>query len=644
MALVEMQAVREAFQQTVGESITCTELATVLKSCGVDDASVQYLLRQASSVATDEVLRTSRFFDQIFSKPQRTLSLAHSVVERGGLEAWNEQQDLTELKSMLVGMCKATTVEEALKEVSALMSLGHDLWTYAYMRKLYDRNPRLYFATISAQPSKLLPAVYTPTVGEACQKFGKMPLYSRGCYLRISDRGNFKAVLREYAEAELEKDGSGKPLCDCIVFSDGGRILGLGDLGAWGMGIPIGKLDLYTVCAGFNPARTIPLIIDAGCSGCEGNTDHLVIRDHPLYTGTKQGRVTHKSPAGTVVNSAYYGEGNVIQEFMEAATDLFGPRCLLQFEDFNSNDAFPLLAEFRDKFVTYNDDIQGTAAVALAALLGAMRLRDPRCPSMRESLTKQKFLFHGAGSANIGLMRLLNEEAGVPLSSIFVTNSRGLIWRSADGASGSFRNEEQKAFAQVGEPTFDSKNLVTLVEHVQPTCVVGAVGVAPNCFTQPMVEALMKVTDRPVVFALSNPKSQAELTAGDAYSWSQGKVIYGSGTWFAPVEINGKTFAPGQVNNVYIFPGMSFGAVCCQSASIPERLFLAAAEAVAASLDDSEMALDMVVPKRDRIQEVSLNVATSVALEAQKLGLAGKTLGADWASVRKALEAMRWTP
>ena len=625
----------------------------------------------------------SAFCDSLLQAP-RTLSLGKSVAQVSGVETWNaHDDDLKQIAAMLSGMCKANTVPEALKEVHALLSLGHDLWTYAYMRKLYDRSPDLFYATIAEEPAKLLPAVYTPTVGEACQKFGKMPQYRRGCYLCISDRGYFKEVLREYAEAELEKDAEGKYLCDCIVFSDGGRILGLGDLGAWGMGIPIGKLDLYTVCAGFNPSRTIPLIIDAGCSGPEGNTDRLVIRDNPLYTGMKQGRVTHKSPQGTIVNTAYYGEGNVIEEFMKAATELFGQKCLLQFEDFNSNDAFPLLAEYRNKFLTYNDDIQGTAAVALAALLGSMKLRDPTC-NVREALLKQTFLFHGAGSANIGLMKLLNEEAGVPLSSIFVTNSRGLIWRSEDGTHGSFRNGEQKAFAQVGEPVFDSKNLATLVENVKPTCVVGAVGVSPNCFTKAMIEALLAISKRPVVFALSNPKTQAEITASDAYEWSKGKVIFGSGTWFAPVEQDGKTFAPGQVNNVYIFPGMSFGAVCCQAgaslklaaicvssagsghmrgrdisvgfqhslsafllcqaSSIPERLFLAAAEAVANSLGDEEMALDMVVPKRDRIQEVSLNVASAVVLEAQSMGLAGRTLGADWATVKSALDGMRWKP
>jgi len=639
-----MQEVREAFKQTVGESIRSDDLAAVLKTCGVDEASVEFLLQQAKDFSENEVVSVRGFCDSLRMSAPRTLSLGKAVAQVSGVEAWNlHHDDLKQLAAMLSGMCKATTVAEALKEVHSLLSLGHDLWVYAYMRKLYDRSPDLYFATIAAEPAKLLPAVYTPTVGEACQKFGKMPLYRRGCYLCISDRGHFKEVLREYADAELEKDAKGNYLCDCIVFSDGGRILGLGDLGAWGMGIPIGKLDLYTVCAGFDPSRTIPLIIDAGCYGPEGNTDRLVIRDSPVYTGMKQARVTHKSAGGTVVNTAYYGEGNVIEEFMKAATELFGERCLLQFEDFNSNDAFPLLAEYRNKYLTYNDDIQGTAAVALAALLGSMRLRDPKC-DLRATLLKQTFLFHGAGSANIGLMRLLHEEAGVPLSSIFVTNSRGLIWCSTDGTMGSFRNQEQKAFAQVGEPTFDSKDLATLVEHVKPTCVVGAVGVTPNCFKKPMVEALLRISERPVIFALSNPKTQAEITANDAYEWSEGKVIFGSGTWFAPVELNGKTFAPGQVNNVYIFPGMSFGAVCCQASSIPERLFLAAAEAVANSLGDEEMALDMVVPKRDRIQEVSLNVATAVVLEAQALGLAGRNLGADWATVQAALEAMRWTP
>jgi len=312
-----------------------------------------------------------------------SLSLPEQVAAAGGIQAWNSKNsDLRILLAMLDGMCNATTVEEALEEVAAVMSLGHNLWAYAYMRMLYSKAPDIFYAALLQKPSELLPVVYTPTVGEACQKFGKMPMYGRGCYVSIKHKGNVKKVLEEYAAAHLSKGTFGKYLCDCIVFSDGGRILGLGDLGTWGMGIPIGKLDLYTVCAGVNPRRTIPVMIDAGCLNSDGNTDKLVIRDHELYTGGKQSRKKHQSDVATEVNSAYYGPGNLIEEFMQAAVDTFGKHCLLQFEDFNSNDAFPLLAEYRNKFVTYNDDIQGTASVAVAALMGAIKLRKPDCSDL----------------------------------------------------------------------------------------------------------------------------------------------------------------------------------------------------------------------------------------------------------------------
>merc|ERR1719262_186306 len=425
-----------------------------------------------------------------------------------------------ELKAMISQMCTANSEEEALEQVNTMIDLDHHLWTYMYMRMLMDRDVDLGFKTILNQPATLLPIMYTPTVGEVCQKFGMLPLYSRGCYISIEDRGNIKAILQEYADAMLPKGPDGKPLCDCMVFSDGGRILGLGDLGAWGMGIPIGKLDLYAVCGGFNPHRTIPVIIDAGCYDADGNTDKVLVRDSELYTGLKQARVTHKSAAGTVVNSAYYGEGNMIEEFMTAATEVFGKNCLLQFEDFNSNDAFPLLDQYREKFLTYNDDIQGTAAVTVAGLLGAVKLRKPECTDLIGELAKETFLFHGAGSANIGAMRLLSYEAKVPTSQLFVTNSRGVIWKSADGTDGSYRNDEQKEFAVVGKPDFDGKNLVTAVEKLKPTSLVGAVGVAPGCFTKEVVEAMLKTNPgfRPGVYALSNPKTQAEVTSVDCWN------------------------------------------------------------------------------------------------------------------------------
>mmetsp|Transcript_58861 Transcript_58861/g.124822 ORF Transcript_58861/g.124822 Transcript_58861/m.124822 type:complete len:617 (+) Transcript_58861:79-1929(+) len=576
----------------------------------------------------------------------RSLSLPATVANAGGIDKWNSSnEDLKNLTSMLWSMCKAKTPDEGLKEVKAIMSLGHNLWAYAYMRMLYAKNPEVYYGTLLKEPGLLLPVVYTPTVGEACQKFGKLPMQRRGCYVALKDRGNVKKVVEEYAASELKKGPDGKYMCDCIVFSDGGRILGLGDLSAWGMGIPIGKLDLYTVCAGVNPYRTMPVILDAGCSDASGNTDKLVIREDPKYTGMKQDRVKHTSEAKTQVNTAYY-DNSFVTEFMQACCDVFGERVLLQFEDFNSNDAFPLLASHRDKFLTYNDDIQGTAAVAVAGLLGGIKLQNASCTDLIAELRKKTFLFHGAGSANLGALKLLLEEAGVPKNQLFVTNSRGVIWRNEEGTDGSYRNDEQKEFAQVGKPQYDSTNLVTIIEQIKPNCLVGAVGVAPNCFDKSVVEAMVKVNEggRPCIFALSNPKAKAEITAVDCYTWSEGKAIYGSGTAFDTVELNGKKFTPGQVNNVYIFPGVSFAAVCCQAKNIPERLFMVAAEAVANSLDSADFGVDRIVPHPDRLREVGLNVATAVVAEVQKLGLAGKILGADAAAIKETLKTMMWAP
>lgn len=580
----------------------------------------------------------------------RNLSLPKSVAAVG-MSKWNEQPDVKALCQTLEVMCQATTVQEAVAEIKGIMSLGHNLWAYAYLRILSAKNTDLYYGLLLAEPALLLPVAYTPTVGEACQKFGRLPFYPRGCYVSITDRGNVKAVLQEYAEAMLTKrrDNLEQYDCQCIVFSDGGRILGLGDLGAFGMGIPLGKLDLYTVCGGFNPKKTIPVIIDAGCTGPEGNSAGLVIRDSELYTGLKQDRVTHKSEAGTIVNSAYYGADSFIGEFMAAATELFGTGCLLQFEDFNSNDAFPLLAEHRGNYLTYNDDIQGTAAVTVAALLGGIKIQRPACTNLIGETRSLRFLFHGAGSANIGSAMLLLEEAGVPKSSIFITNSTGLIWKSEDGKEGNFKNGEQKAVAMTGKPDC-GKDLVSIINHVKPNVLIGAVGRNPGCFTEGVMKALLYVQPpewRPIVFALSNPKTQAEMTAEQCYKYTGGKAIFGSGTRFDKVQVDGKMRDPGQVNNCFIFPGMSFGAMCCEASTIPEKLFMVAAEAVANCLDARDIEMESVVPHTGRLSEVGHAVALAVVMEAQASGLARKNLTSVDASkevISKTLKSMMWFP
>lgn len=574
----------------------------------------------------------------------RNLSLPAAVAASGGIDAWNaKHSEVSGLTSIIDSMCKATTVDEALAEVTAIMSLGHDLWAYAYMRKLFNKNQAVYYGALLKDPVRLLPVVYTPTVGEACQKFGKLPMARRGCYLSIKDRSNIRGVLEEYANAELEKGPDGKPICECIVFSDGGRILGLGDLGTWGMGIPIGKLDLYCVCAGVNPNRSIPLIIDAGCFDAEGNTAKLSIRDSEQYTGLKQDRVVQKSKAGTIVNKAYHEENGFIEQFMNDAEALFGKGVLLQFEDFNSNDAFPLLDAMRSKFVTYNDDIQGTASVAIAGLFGAMKLKKPSTTNLREELKKETFLFHGAGSANIGSMKLLL-AIGVPKSKIFVTNSRGLVWKT--DADGSYRNEEQKEFAVEGKPTYNTRDLSEVIRATKATCLIGAVGRDPNCFTKPIVEAMVEVTKphRPVIFALSNPKTQAEITAEDAYNFSGGTAIYGSGTKMEDVEFGGQLRKPAQVNNVYIFPGVSMGTVQCKAKTVPDSFFIAAAEAVANSLDVDDLKADRVLPSLTRIRNVGLKVATAVVMQAQKDGVATRPVHANQDEVEKLLRAEMWVP
>jgi len=582
----------------------------------------------------------------------RSLSLPSAVAEVGSIEAWNNKtEEHKALVRVLDAAVSAKTVEQALAEVGGIMDMGHLLWAYAYMRMLYNKDYELYYRTILAAPEMLLPVVYTPTVGEGCQKFGKMPLYERGCYLNITQRGKFVDVLRDYANVHLKARPDGTYECDCIVFSDGGRILGLGDLGAWGMGIPIGKLDLYTVCAGVDPRKTVPVILDAGIHDAAGNTAKIDIRNHPFYTGVKKARVTHTSAAGTMVNSAYYGPDNMIKEFMDAAVEVFGKTCLLQFEDFNSNDAFPLLDEMRDKYLTYNDDIQGTAAVTVAGILGAIKLKKPTKSNLVELLLSETFLFHGAGSANVGAAKLLL-HAGVAPERIKMTNSRGLLWRSEDGSDGSFRNDEQKMFAVVGKPSWPSADLIEIISNVKPTILVGAVGVSPGCFNQAVIEKMVEVnpgsTDkgsiRPTVFALSNPKTQAEVTSENAIKWSEGKVIYGCGTAFPGATFNGRTHMPGQVNNVYCFPGISFGAISCKAQKLPDAIFLAAAEAVANTLSASDIEEDRVVPHPARIREVGLNVAAATVLACNKAGVSTRPIGDTFDAVKEVLAKEMWDP
>lgn len=424
---------------------------------------------------------------------QRCLSLPRAVAAAGGLDAWNRATaESRAMARLLDAMVEAEqSVEQTTADVRAIIALGHDLWAYAYMRTLYAKNADLYYATIVENLEPLLPVIYTPTVGEACQKFGLLPVGARGCYVSISQRGRFVELLEEYAMAEgYSTGGDVLYAVDAIVLSDGGRILGLGDLGAWGMGIPVGKLDLYTACAGVDPRRTIPILLDSGIDDWTANTAHLDLRGHPRYTGERRARERETSPNGTLVNAAYYGADNVIDELMDAAVQVFGPHVLLQFEDFNSNDAFLLLQRQRGKYLTFNDDIQGTAAVTVAGLLGALKLQQPKASELLPLLRHHHFLFHGAGAANLGAAELL-VAAGVPKGQIYLTNSRGLVWKPKDGSEGgTARNAEQRAFAVEGEPHWPHSSLRDIITHVEPAFLVGATGKGPGCFDKGVIQAM----------------------------------------------------------------------------------------------------------------------------------------------------------
>jgi len=286
--------------------------------------------------------------------------------------------------------------------------------------------------------------------------------------------------------------------------------------------------------------------------------------------------------------------------------------------------------------------------VSFTALLGGVKVQKPQAQELVGELKKMRVLFHGAGSANLGGAALIVGEAGVPQEQVACTNRRGLIWREGD--EGNFKNDEQKAVAVLGKPDCGSE-LVDIIKYFKPDALIGAVGVAPNCFTREVVEEMCAVQEgkgedggRPIIFALSNPKTQAEITAADCYKFSGGKAIYGSGTRFLPEEVDGKTREPGQVNNFFIFPGMSFGAMMCAATTIPESLFMVAAEAVAHSLDAHDIEVESVVPHPSRIRQVAENVAAAVVLAAQAAGIATKPLGESPAEVAAALKAAMWSP
>jgi malate dehydrogenase (oxaloacetate-decarboxylating)(NADP+) len=470
---------------------------------------------------------------------------------------------------------RTSTLElQIARTLAQLASLDNALQKYVFLSDLQARDETLFYAVLMSDPASFMPLVYTPTVGEACQKFNHIFHASRGMYLPISARGRLSNILRNWPQKDVR----------FIVVTDGERILGLGDLGLGGMGIPIGKLALYTACAGVPPQYCLPVMLDVGTN------NHDLLND-PLYLGLRQNRVRGEEYT------------NFVDEFVEAVQALY-PKCCIQWEDFANINAVPILERYRDRISTYNDDIQGTAAVALAGVFGALRISG-------QKLSEQRFLFLGGGSAATGIAELISQamaQEGMDIAQARGRNAlfdiNGLMVRSRTDLA-SF----QTPFALDHAPV---SNFVDAVKTLRPTGIIG-VSTVPKLFNQQVIEAMAELNERPIIFPYSNPTSRSECTAAEAYNWSRGKAIFASGSPFPPVEIAGRTFVPGQGNNVYIFPAMGMAVFATEATRVTEEMFIVAAKAVAEQVTEENLNKGLIYPPQSQIFEASLHVATRVA-------------------------------
>jgi malate dehydrogenase (oxaloacetate-decarboxylating)(NADP+) len=461
---------------------------------------------------------------------------------------------------------------------------------YIYLISLQDRNEHLFYRTVIAHVPEMMPILYTPTVGEACVRFGHIFRRPRGLYVTAQDRGRVREVLRNWPEHDVRM----------IVVTDGERILGLGDLGANGMGIPIGKLSLYTACAGVDPSKCLPITIDVGTTKPE-------IRNDPLYLGLQQERV----------RGAEYDA--LLEEFVMAVQEVF-PAAVIQFEDFATDNAIRLLARYRDRVCCFNDDIQGTAAVTLAGLLSAGRITG-------QPLTEQKVLFLGAGSAATGIADLIVsalKREGMPEAAArqrcWFIDSQGLVVAGRDKLA-----DHKRPYAHPHAP---AAGLLEAVEALAPTAIVG-VSAMPDTFTEPALRAMARINRRPVIFPLSNPTSKSECTAEQAYAWTDGRAVFASGSPFAPVTVGGATLLPGQGNNAYIFPGVGLGVIVSKARRVTDAMFYAAARGLAHQVTKASLEQGALFPPLTQIRQVSVEIATAVAEVAYEEGLAEAPRPAD---------------
>jgi malate dehydrogenase (oxaloacetate-decarboxylating)(NADP+) len=483
------------------------------------------------------------------------------------------------------------TMEQQLERVMEnFRAKPSDLERYVYLVALQDRNETLFYHALVEHLTEMMPVVYTPTVGEACARFGHIFRRPRGLYLSAGDQGKIAEVLRNWPDLEV----------GVIVITDGERILGLGDLGTYGMGIPIGKLALYTACGGIPPSHCLPVMLDVG-------TDNPALRRDPLYTGLLQPRL----------RGGEYAE--LVEEFMMAVQEVF-PRALVQFEDFATENAVGLLARYRDRMCAFNDDIQGTAAVTLAALLVSGRITGRR-------LEDERLLFVGAGAAALGIADLI--VAALRRAGMGEQAARSRIWTfDSSGLVVAGRTDLPEWKRRYAHDHPSAAGLTDAIAALRPTGLVGVSGQS-QLFTQRVLESMAEVNQRPLIFALSNPTSRAECTAEQAYRWTGGRAVYSSGSPFDPVELDDHRFEPSQTNNAYVFPGLGLALTAMAARRVTDGMLLAAAEALASQVGEEALAGGAVLPPLERIREVSLEIAAAVARVVAAEGHAGRELPQD---------------
>ena len=486
----------------------------------------------------------------------------------------------------IVGLVPDITENEDLQLQRVMLQLTHkhsDIDRYIYLINLLEHNETLFYRTIMSDPERFLPIVYDPTIGEVCLKFGHIYRQNRGMYLSIERRGQVKEILKNWPQKDIR----------FICVTDGGRILGLGDLGANGMGIPIGKLQLYTAAAGVPPEYLLPMYLDAGTN----NEEYL---NDPLYFGLRK-----KRPATEDLYS-------FVDEFVEAVQEVF-PKCCIHFEDWTGVDAMHLLERYRDKYCVYNDDVQGTAGITLTGMINATKIKGTK-------LKDEKYLFLGAGSAGIGLANLLCSALvaeGMTLkeaqSQVHMFDVNGLLESTRDDLF-----DFQEPYAHSHAPC---KDFVEAIKSIKPSTIIG-VSTIGGAFTREVVETMSQINERPVILALSNPTEHAECTAEQAYTWSKGKVLFAAGVQFDPVIIGNQTFSPGQANNFYIFPAVGMAVYATQASRVSDAMFIEAAAAVADQVPAELLEQGLLYPPQSDILEIEVQTAARVAKLAFDSGLA----------------------